>query len=403
MPNYSIIAKNESGQNIDLIRASASRKELLIKLREANLIPIKVELIAEETSGADWLSNLRSKPNKSEIQNFMSNFSTLLRSGMDIERCLRSIERESKGPIKGIVNLLQQKVKEGTKLSEAMIQTRAFGKFQINIIQAGEFGGNLHQALSRIVTAMDREMEVRSRIKFALAYPLFVVSFGILSALIMVTFILPRFTSIYKELGAQLPLLTRIVLAVSDFCGANGIWFFPIVLLIIAAIFKSLSNFRHSVQADRIRLSLPMLGSLLKNMEISAFLRTFGILLQSGLPITQALKISAEVSNSAIFSNAISDIEVGVQKGGTLSHEMRKQELFSETVLNLISVGEESGQLEELMLNTAEDMEKKIDRMLKGVVALLEPILIILVGIVVGIIVLAMLLPVFSLSASLRK
>jgi type II secretory pathway component PulF len=319
---------------------------------------------------------------------------------MDIERCLRTLERESKEPLQSVLKHIMERVRQGESLSEAMAKAEVFSPFHIRIIRAGEFSGNLHLALTRIASVIEREAEIRSRIRNAVAYPLFLVGFGILSFCSILLFILPKFTTVYREMGSKLPFTTSVLLDISSFLRTSAFWLLPLIAVGAFILFHYAFQFRNNPATDRFRMGLPVIGQAVREIHTAALLRNLGLLLQSGLPITQSLDICAKISDSAIFAKAVTEIEKGVEQGARISVEMRRQNLFSETVLNLVSVGEESGRLDALLLQTSEEMEKKMDQIVKGAVALLEPFLILTVGILIGLMVIATLLPIFSLSAT---
>jgi len=227
--------------------------------------------------------------------------------------------------------------------------------------------------------------------------------FGFVSFTIMIVFILPKFTGIYKEMGTELPLLTSVLLRISSIIRQNALWLLPLGAFLIFTAVKYLLQFRQNSALDALRMKIPVLGRLVREMEVAALIRTLGLLLESGLPIAKALNMCARVCGSAIFSRAVLEIERGVLKGGKLSSEMRKQQLFPETVLSITSVGEESGRLEELLLSTSEEMEARMDEIVAGIVTFIEPVLIIAIGILIGLMVMATLLPIFKLSAGLRR
>jgi len=406
MPVFNAIVKTPSGETQTLQRDADSERVLLAGLRADGFVPMKVEEVETASSWSLRTAFGRSgeeKPRRKDMLEFMRNLATLLRSGMDLERALRTLEKESRGVLRRALGQMITRVREGDSLSAAMTRAKVFTPFQINVARAGEYGGDLHSALSRIAAALERESDLHGRIRNAMAYPVFLIGFGVLSFLIMLIFILPKFLRIYKQMDVKLPFLTSMLLKVSSIFQTHGIWVVPLLALLIFLAFRRMLRFRENLAADRFRLRIPVLGKALHDIEVASFLRTLGLLVQSGIPVPHSLGILAKVSGSALFSRAAVQIEEGVQKGDRLSAEMRKQGLFSETIINLVSVGEESGQIEALLLETSEDMERRIDQQVKGLLTLLEPVLILIVGTIIGLMVMAMLLPIFSLSASLRR
>lgn len=404
MALYTAKVKSPSGQTQTLRREADCPASLRAALRAEGLVPVQLEEQSARKDATGGAGPARAKkPRRREMQAFMSNFATLLRSGMDLERALRTLEKETSGPLRGVLGGLAERVRHGDSLSAAMAKAEIFTPFQLSVIRAGEFGGNLHYAFARIASALEREMELRAKIRNAVAYPSFLIFFGLASLAVMMLFVLPKFLRIYSEMKATLPWLTTLMLKTSAVLQTHGIWIIPLVGLAGYSAVRYLLRFRENLAADRLRLKIPLLGRIIQNMEVATFLRTLGLLIQSGIPVAQALNISAKVLGSAVFIQAAQEIEKGVQMGSRLSAEMRRHGLFSESVLNLVAVGEESGQLENLLLETAETIEKRIDELVKGMLTFLEPVLILVVGAIIGLIVMSMLLPIFSLSSVLRK
>jgi type IV pilus assembly protein PilC len=407
MPLFDVTVKSLSGETQSFERDSENRFALLASLRKEGWVPVEIteSLSAKNVSGIGQLlgRNGVRVPKRKDLRTFMSSFSTLLRSGMDLDRCLKTLEKESREPLRGILGEMSRSIRQGASLSEAMGQSRAFSEFDIRVIRAGEYGGNLQRALGQIATALERESDVRSKVRNAVAYPAFLLVFGSFAFFIMLFFILPKFSDIYVQMGAKLPISTQIMLNTSVFFRSNFIWILPLLLVFGGGMLKFILQFRKNVVLDRLRMRVPGLGKLIQEMEVATFLRSLGFLLQSGLPVTHSLQLVSKVLNSVIFSSAAIDIEEGVQKGGKISTEMRKHNLFSETVLNLVAVGEESGNLDSLMLEVSEEMEQRMDQLIKGALTLLEPLLILAVGCIIGLMVMATLLPILSLSAGLRR
>ena len=405
MPQFLAKVKTQSGQTLSLERQSESQAACIRSLRAEGFVPMEVQESASRlrTGLFGGLSQASThKPKRKQMQSFMSNFATLLRSGMDLERSLRTLEKEAAPPLRGLLSLLAERVRQGESLSAAMTQTEAFSPFHVSIIRAGEYGGNLSLALQRICRSIERELELRARIRNAVAYPAFLICFGLASLIVMMLFVLPKFLKIYQEMKADLPLVTSLLLKTSGLLQTHGIWIFPLLILIGAAGVQYLFRFRENLSADRFRMKIPLLGAIIQDIETALFLRTLGLLIQSGIPIVQSLQIYARIAGSAIFFKASLEIEKGVQMGRKLSGEMRRQGIFSETTLNLVAVGEESGQLDQLLLETSDGMEKRIDDLVQALLTILEPLLIIIVGIIIGLIVISMLLPIFNLSAAIR-
>lgn len=405
MPVFQVRVKSPSGQTQMLQRECETSSALIGMLRAEGLVPVQIEQAASRPGiriPRLLSSRVGKRPRPRHVLAFIANLATLLRSGMDMERGLRTLEKESTEPLRSVLGGLVERVRQGESLSAAMTRAEAFSPFHVSMVRAGEYGGNLTFALQRIARSIEREQDLKSKIRNATAYPAFLICFGLASLAAMVLFVLPKFTSIYREMNAKLPPMTSFMLSTSTFLRAHAIWIFPLLVLAMVFLSKYVMRFRDNISADQFRMRLPLLGPIVRDVQIARFLRTLGLLTESGIPIVQSLHIYVQIAGSAIFSKATAEIEKGVQMGGKLSAEMRRQQLFSETTLNLVAVGEESGNLGQLMLETSESMEKQIDDLVKTLLTFLEPLLIIAVGVIIGGIVVSMLLPIFSLGSAIR-
>lgn len=406
MPSFIAKVKTLQGANQTLRRDAESQAALISVLRTEGLVPVQVQVAEAKPASGRFTQFIprfsKQKPGRKQMQAFMENFATLLRSGMDLERALKTLEKEASEPLSGVIRSLGEQVRQGEALSAAMARTNTFDPFHISVVKAGEYGSNLGGALKRIAQSIQRQLEMRSKIRNAVAYPAFLICFGLASMAVMMLFVLPKFLKIYKELKADLPLMTSLMLRASDLLQTHGIWILPLAAVVIGGTVRYLLRFRENLAADRFRMRLPLLGAIIQNAQTAAFLRTLGLLIQSGIPVVQALQIYGRIAGSAIFMAATREIEKGVQLGGKLSGEMRRQGIFTESILNLVAVGEESGQLDQLLLETSERMEAQLDELVRTMLTFLEPLLIIVVGIIIGLIVISMLLPIFSLSSAIR-
>jgi type II secretory pathway component PulF len=406
MAQFTVTAKRDDGETLELTRIASSRSALVSALRAEGLTPVSVADASDPPgllSSGNGTSARIARPRKKALHAFLSNLAVLLRSGMDLERCLRTLERESKGPMRSIIAEMLRRVRQGDRLSEAMVRTGAFSDFHTRVVRAGEYGGDLHEALGRIAATVEREAEIRGKIRNAVAYPAFLVVLGSASFVLMLTLILPKFAKMYEELGSDLPLATDIMLRTSQAVTAHAFWLLPLVGVLAFVMIRAMLQFRESTRIDRLRMRIPLLGNLVRDIEAAAFLRNLGLLVQSGLPVSQALAVCAQVADSAVFADAAREIERGVHHGESLSAEMRRTDLFSETILNLVAVGEESGNLAHLMLDCSETMERRMDDLIRGALTILEPVLILAVGCLIGLMAMATVLPIFSLSSGIRR
>ncbi len=398
MPRYVINAKTPAGESRTIEREAGTQTELLSALLSENLTPVSIRDADTRTSG-----RVTRRPSDREVARFLEGFADLLRAGLDISLCLSTLERECGSSMAPVVNRIARDIDGGARLSESMERTGIFPRVHCRILRAAEHSGNLEKGLRRSSADLLRRLEIRASVIQAVAYPAFVVGFGLVSLLVMILFVLPKFAAIYQGMNATLPPVTSALLNGSVFLRAYGVWISLVVLVFAVLLWHQRKHPRIRRIGDVIRNSLPFVGAIFRDGEVASTLRNLGILIQSGIPIAQSLDIGASISSSERFAHALRNVASGVRSGRRLSSELRQSGLFKESVLGVVAVAERSSRLDSTLLETAERIEKETDQSIRKLLVLLEPILILLVGMIVGVMVIAMLLPIFSLSSSIQR
>ena len=326
---------------------------------------------------------------------------TLVKAGMPLLRALRTVrdQQVEAGSLRQMLATVADDVEAGMKLSEALARfPSAFPPFYVNMVRAGEVGGLLDEILRRLADLMEKQQRIRQRVRSALLYPAFVMLAAITILGILMAFVVPTFLGMFSELGSALPWPTRILVAVCD-AVRHGWWIVTAVLaglwLAAQAALKTPGGKR---LLDQLLLHLPVFGSLLQRLLIARFSRTFGTLLSSGVPILGALEtVRATVSN-AVLDEALGQVERSLKAGESLARPIELSGVFPPLVSRMVALGEETGQLDRMLVQVADSYEEEVDIQLGGLTQLLEPLLIVGVGLVVGFIVVAMFLPLFSLT-----
>lgn len=414
MPFYTYKAKSGPDKVLSGEIEAVSQDAAVEKLVEKGLTPVSV---AEAyAAGADSggrsggrsaaqgaerprLSLLSTHAASGDIDIFTRQIASLIRAGVPVLRALSIIvsQTESK-PLKAVVEDLSAQIRDGRMLSESMFKyPRVFNGLYISMIKAGEKGGALDEVLYRLADYREKEDELRRKIQAAAAYPLFVMAVGIVSVFVMLTFFLPKLMVIFTDMS-QLPLPTRMLKQASDFMSANWIWS-VIALIFIAAIFsRSKPGGKKKMAFDAVKLHIPFVRRFVRNVEIARFSRTLGLLFKNGISVHESLQLATDtLDNELLRSQLESARDDLLNKGQTLSASLKKINLFPVFAVNMIAVGEESGKLEESLAEIANVYEREVEQSIKIMTALLEPVLILAVGAVVGFIVFAMLLPIFSI------
>lgn len=339
-----------------------------------------------------------------QLGNFTRQLGDLIDAGIPMLRALRITEQQTGNPnLKQIIEQIYGFVQDGGTLSEALAQhPKVFSRFYINMVKTGEMAGNLDKILNRLSEFIDKDLETRSKVQSSMAYPVFMLLVGIGTIFVILTFVIPRLTLIFEDLTESLPLPTIVLMAVSHFF-AKFWW------LILAVAGLGLGYLRNYVSSpvgkeklDAFKLKLPLLGHFIKDVEIGRFARTLATLLDSGVVIVSALESVWAVLDNEVLKKEIKQAAGEVASGSSLSLALRQCPHFPEIAVNMIAVGEESGHLETSLYKLAGAYERQSDRTVKTMTSLLEPMLILGIGLIVGFMFVAILLPIFRINLLIK-
>jgi type II secretory pathway component PulF len=323
----------------------------------------------------------------------------LISSGIPLVKALRIVSAQTpNAALRRIVEAVSSDVSGGDTLAEAMQRhPRVFSPLTVAMVRAGETGGMLEGVLQRLADFAEAEEEIRGKVKSALAYPTVMVLAGSAAVVVMITVVIPKIVSIFKELGQALPLPTRILIATTGFLSH---WWWA---LLGAAALGGYSLWQFSRTDDggrllhRVLLRLPALGDVLLKREVARFARTLGELLRNGVPILTAFSIAQKVLTNRVIAEEVAKAPESITQGSGVAPALSESRTFPPVVLNMVAIGEETGRLPEALLRVATSYEMQVDRSLKTLTSLLEPLIILVMGLVVGGIVISMLLPIFAL------
>ena len=403
MAHFTYKVVDQSGSVIEGAMEGRDRRAVIDHLQSLDYLPIEVaERTDEETKdrGLD-VSRLFHRVTRRDVVTFTRQMATLLSAALEIDRILQIIiPLTKKAGMRGVVEDLLGRVQEGETLSDAMGRhPTVFGNLYTGMVRAGETGGTVGPVLQRLADFQERAHETRSQIISQLIYPavLTVASGG--AIVLLLVFVIPRFAGIFSDLGQALPLPTQIVIAVSGF--AQRTWWVLLGGLGAAWIIgrRLLRRPEGRRRWDHFKLRLPMAGNLIKMAEVGRFARTLGTLLVSGVPILQAMSIVQEAMTNRVVADTVSDLTDAVRAGRPLAVPLRASGSFPPMAVQMISVGEESGRLEEMLLHVADLFDTEVQTTVRRLTALVEPVIILLMGLVVGFIVLSIFLAIFSITA----
>jgi general secretion pathway protein F len=374
---------------------AADRKAAADKLKDGGLIPLAVNI---QKKGLMEDRRLFVRSGKIDLITFTTELSALLNAGLPLDRALHIIlDISDSGALRRIVQEILNSIREGGSFSDALQNhPRVFPKLYVNMVRAGESGGILHDVLERLGEFLESAKELRDHVISAMIYPAILVLTGILSIILLFTFVLPKFSAIFTELGGSLPLPTKILLT---FAGAMK----SVSWILIAALAAGFIAGRKYIQSDAgryqwDRLKLKLMGSVLVKLETARFCRTLGTLLASGVPLLQALKNARDVMSNQVMAAAIDAVMKGAKEGRGIARPLAEARVFPALALSMIKVGEETGQLNVMLNKVAVIYEKSLREAIKRFVGFLEPVMILSMGVIIGFIVVSMLMAIFSIT-----
>lgn len=400
MPYFQYTAIDPSGRQVKSTMEADSEALVLSKLRDQSLQVVDIR--ETKKPGAP---KMKGKMKPKSLVVFSRQFATMIDAGIPILRCLEILAFQSKDPIlKSTLEQVTVDVKGGLALNEAMAKHPAvFNKLYVNMIRAAELGGILDTILDRLAGFLEYEGEIRAKIKSAMMYPVLVLIFSQIMLFALFSFVLPRFKNIFDGMDVEMPVVTAALFAMGDFMAK----FWWLILLILGGIFFGIKAYAKTpqgkYQVDFIKLKMPIVGELTLKMSVARFCRTFGTLINSGVPMMRSLEIVGETLGNAVLTGAIDGTRASIREGNRLSVPLTESGLFPLMVTQMIDVGEETGRLSEMLVKVGDFYDSEVDSTVKGLTSMIEPALIIFLGVVVGFIAISVMAPIFKLVNSVQE
>jgi type IV pilus assembly protein PilC len=417
MPTFTASYTTASGQNRNIRLQASDLGSARRSLRQRGIIPSSLQAFTGEASktkkagsanslfSADLSRLLEAKPGVKEKALFANKLAALVDAGVPIVRGLTLMAQQQKMPLfKRALQALTEEVSQGETIGTAMRRwPKVFDKLTIAMIEAGETGGVLDQTLKRLATLLEGNAKLQNQIKGAMGYPLAVLSLAVIIFLAMTIFLIPTFEGIFASLGAKLPPFTQAMLDLSKLLRS------PFSFFLVLAIFAGITLFSRFYatpvgkrRVDAIILKLPLFGDLLRKTATAQFCRTFSSLTRAGVPILLSLEIVHEIAGNAIISDAILNSRFDIQEGIPLSLALQRKAVFPDLAMSMLSIGEETGQMDAMLSKVADFYEDEVDTAVKFMTALLEPAMIVICGGIVASILVAMYMPMFSVFEKIR-
>jgi type IV pilus assembly protein PilC len=389
---------------------ASSKSVVSDQLRQRGLIVLDISEKREALKLENLFQRFKSV-NLRAVAVFSRQFATLIASGMPMLRSLYTLEQQTEDEmLRSAIVAVREDVESGSSIAQAMeSQPGVFDPLYRSVVKAGEGAGRLEEALDRVATQLERLDALRRQVRSAMMYPAVVFVLALLVMVVVVALIVPVFVGIFDQIAADhpeedtsLPLMTQITVGVSHFVTHQ--WYILIGAIVLGGygFLRWKKSDRGRIQWDRFKLRIPRIGDVVQKVAIARWSRTFSGMVSSGVPILQAIEISGGTAGNAVIAEAMDDVYASVKRGGTIAQPIGQHDIFPPMVEHMVSVGEESGQLETMLSKTADFNEAEVDAKVKALTALIEQIMIVTVGSVVGFIVISMYLPMFSLYDKIR-
>lgn len=399
MPQFAYVARRPSGERTQGVLTAASRKEALSALAAQELLPVRVEAV-EESSG---LGLGRGRVPGKHLALFYTQLADLLRSGVPLLRALELLQRQtSHRVLRGLIQQVRDEVADGRPLAEALRRhQRVFGPLAVSMVRAGEEGGFLEEVLKRIAAFLEHQQELKSRTLGAMIYPVFLLVIGTAIVVGMLVFFVPKFAPIFErfEQQGELPWATQALMSASGFFQQYWVPCLLVLAGVAWAVVHWASTPTGREQLDRLRLRVPLLGRIVRLLAVARFCRILGTLLRSGVPVLRALAIAQDAAGNSVLRQAVQEAAEQVQQGRSLAGPLGASGQFPEDVIEMIAVGEEANNLEQVLIDIAETIERRTARLLDALVRLLEPLLLIFMAGMVLFVVIALLGPILQSSS----
>ena len=395
MPNYSWKGRTRAGKTQEGVLVADNKDAAISMLRKQQ---ITVTAVVEK--GKEFaLPKMGGGISQKEIAVFTRQFSVMIDAGLPLVQCLEILGSQQDNRVfQKVLFEVRQDIESGATLADSLRkQPKAFDDLYCNMVAAGETGGILDTILQRLSQYIEKIVKLRGAVRSAMVYPVAVIVIAIGVVWIILWKVIPTFATLFAGLGAQLPLPTRITIALSKFIGAWWWLVFALIGLSAFAINRYHKTYKGRRVIDRILLRLPVLGGVLRKIAVARFCRTLGTLVSSGVPIMEALEITAKTAGNAIVEDAIMETRKSIEQGKTIAEPLKATTVFPSMVVQMVAVGEQTGALETMLNKIADFYEDEVDEATANLLALLEPVMICFLGIVIGGIVVSMYMPMFDL------
>lgn len=399
MPDFKYIAKELTGKQVSGTLTAASEKDALAALTLKSLFPVSVALTEQSKQQASTGSR---RVSAKYLTVFYSQLSDLLKSGVPLLRSLQLLEDQtSHVTLKSVIQDVREQVADGTRLNDSMRRhPKTFNFLTVSMVKAGEEGGFLEEVLSRVAAFTEHQEELKGRVTGAMIYPVFLMVVGLGIITVMMVWFVPEFASMFETMKNKgtLPWATTTLLGISETLQEHGVLIFIAIAGTIAGVIAYFRSKEGARNLARWQLKIPILGRILQDLAVARFCRMLGTLLKNGVPILQSLRIAKDASGNVILAEAIGNAADNVSSGQSLAVPLRSSGQFSRDLIEMIAVGEEANNLENVLIGVADNLERRTSRRIDTGVRLLEPVLLLVMATIVTFVIIALLVPVMTMS-----
>lgn len=403
MPQFSYTTVTVDGRQATGVITATSREEAVLSLRKQNIKPLHVREAKAKKSG---FKLFKGKVKSKDLVIFTRELSTMVSAGVPLPRALDTLKDQSENKyFKEVIKSINHDVESGAPLADSLAKfPNVYSEVYINMVRAGEAGGILDEILKRLATQVEKDASIRKKIRSAMAYPVVILAVTIIAFFGIMIFVLPKIGKIIKDLGgpdAELPIYTQVMLGISTFLQKNFIFFLIVIILTIWA-------FRHYIHTEKGKyrwhsflLRLPIIGKIITKVAVARFARTFASLMGAGVSVLQSLQVTGKAVGNKVIQKELEDIAVAVKNGQPLGKQLMSAQFFPPIVGQMMAVGEETGKIDQILVKVADFYEEEVETVIDGLASIIEPIMIVVLGSVVGVIAASVMGPIASLSKNI--
>lgn len=398
MPIFKYLVKNKQGENIKGKVEAVSRIQAVSTLMGRDLFVIDVSPLGQ--NGGFLAGLAHNKVKFEELVNFTRQLATMINAGLPLATSLSILEEQSKTEMAKLTGNLLKDVEGGLSFSTALDKYKEnFSRIYVQLVRAGEMGGVLDEVLNRLAITMEKEKDFRAKTKGAMVYPIIIVLAMVAVAIVMMVAVVPKLTVMYQDFGAELPAATKVLMQISGFF-VNYWWILALLVGVGGFVLRAFKKTPHGeLVIDRFLLKVPIIGVLKQKIVLTDFTRTLSLLLGAGVSLLEALDVVASAIGSAVYRSQLKEVNKQVEKGVTLSDAIANYENFPAILFQMIAVGEETGKLDGILGKISEYFEKESEYAIKNLTTAIEPMIMIVLGLGVGFIVIAIIMPIYSLTS----